>query len=79
VGESIAVIDSASATASALASLLEVHDLATPHGTPGSHTLLTSGPEAVFRDATTRIFGRDFGTVHQLEVDAAPLTVGSPA
>jgi glutamate racemase len=79
VGESIAVIDSASATASALASLLEVHDLATPHGSQGSHTLLTSGPETAFREATARIFGRDFGSVHRLEVGAPPLTMGSPA
>lgn len=76
VGEAIAVIDSASATASALASLLEVHDLAAPPRPQGTHTLLTSGPEDAFRDATTRIFGRDFGSVHGLAV-GAPMAVGS--
>ena len=50
VGEGIAVIDSASATASALASLIEIHALGTPDGAPGRHAMLTTGDVTAFRD-----------------------------
>ena len=46
VGDDIAVIDSASATASALASLLEVHALGAPDRPQGRHLLLTTGDVA---------------------------------
>jgi glutamate racemase len=76
VGEAIAVIDSASATASALASLLEVHGLAAPARPVASHTLLTSGPVEAFREAATRIFGRELGAVDPIEMMEAGTTAG---
>jgi glutamate racemase len=76
VGESVAVIDSASATASALASLLEVHDLAAPSRPEATHTLLTSGPVDAFREAAARIFGRELGPVARVEVGDARAVAG---
>jgi glutamate racemase len=49
VGEEIAVIDSASATASALASLIEIHALGAPGGAQGRHAMLTTGDVDAFR------------------------------
>jgi glutamate racemase len=78
VGPTIAVIDSATATASALASLLEVHGLAAPSRPAATHTLLTSGPVEAFRHAAARIFGREFGAVSRIDVgDAAAAGVGA--
>ena len=57
VGEGIAVIDSASATASALASLLEIHGLAAPDGREAQHHMLTTGDVAAFRETAVRLFG----------------------
>jgi glutamate racemase len=75
-GEAIAVIDSASATASALASLLEIHGLGAPAGHAVSHTLLTTGPVEAFREATTRIFGRAFETVESVGVGPRSVPAG---
>ena len=63
VGPDVAVIDSASATASALAGLLEMHDLDAPAGEARSHVQLTTGDVAAFgrdrraalRDALARV------------------------
>jgi len=68
VGEGTAVIDSASATASALASLIEVHALGAPHAGPGKHTMLTTGDVDVFRQTAVRLFGQDFGAIESLEL-----------
>lgn len=57
VGPHVAVIDSASATASALAGLLEVHGLAAPAGAVVSHVQLTTGDVAAFRRIAQRLFG----------------------
>ncbi len=54
VGDDIAVIDSASATASALASLMEVHDLGAPDRPRGRHLTLTTGGMDAFRHTTRR-------------------------
>jgi len=66
VGEGTAVIDSASATASALASLIEIHDLGTTSSGPGRHAMLTTGDVAAFRETTERLFGEDLGPVEAL-------------
>ncbi|MFV2061910.1 MAG: glutamate racemase, partial [Chloroflexota bacterium] len=66
VGGSIAVIDSASATASALASLLEVHELGAPATAQGRHRMLTTGGVDRFRDTAVRLFGPAFAAVEQL-------------
>jgi len=70
VGSDVAVIDSASATASALAGLLEIHSLAAPAGTPASHVQLTTGDV----DSFTRIAGRLFG---EPPVEVEQVTVAS--
>jgi glutamate racemase len=64
VGEGIAVIDSATATASALASLLEIHGLAAPEDQAPVHTLLTTGDAQAFAAAAGTLFGRDFAARH---------------
>lgn len=68
VGPGTAVIDSATATASALASLLEVHELGAAPDATTSHQLLTTGDEAAFRTTATRLFGSEFSRVEAVEV-----------
>jgi glutamate racemase len=68
VGPGVAVIDSASATASALASLLEIHDLAAPRGTPVEHRLLTTGDVAAFSSTAGLLFGAGFSDVGSVRV-----------
>jgi len=63
VGPAVAVIDSASATASALAGLLEVNGLeGAPDGEP-VHLQLTTGEVAAFRRTAERLFGQLFPSV----------------
>jgi glutamate racemase len=66
VGEGTAVIDSASATASALASLLEVHDLGTPDPAGGRHLMFTTGDTTAFEATATRLFGSGLGEVRSI-------------
>ena len=66
VGEATAVIDSATATASALASLIEIHALGAPDSGPGRHVLFTTGDVAAFESTATRLFGADLGTIESL-------------
>ena len=68
VGPDTAVIDSASATASALASLIEIHALGTPSSGPGRHTMLTTGGVDAFRGTAVRLFGEDFGAVEGVDL-----------
>ncbi len=70
-GDGVAVIDSASATASALANLLEINGLsASPDGTP-RHVQLTTGDVASFRRTSDRLFGPVFPTVERVAVPGA--------
>jgi glutamate racemase len=73
VGPEVAVIDSASATASALASLLEVGGMAADPTTdvPARHRQLTTGDVAAFEATASRLFGSPFPSVEAVEV--APL------
>jgi glutamate racemase len=71
VGANTAVIDSASATASALASLLEVHGLDAPESAQGQHQMLTTGDLDSFSETASRLFGEAFGVVEPLELDEA--------
>ena len=71
VGPGTAVIDSATATASALASLLEVHDLGTPDTAPGQHLLLTTGDVAAFEATSTRLFGAGLGEIEPIVLGRA--------
>lgn len=70
VGTGTAVIDSASATASALASLIEVHALGTPAAGPGRHSMLTTGDVEAFKATAIQLFGEDFGVVRSIDLDA---------
>lgn len=76
VGDGTAVIDSATATASALASLVEVHDLGTPDPRPGHHLLLTTGDVAAFEATATRLFGGDLGSVEPIALGSAVAPAG---
>lgn len=69
VGTGVAVIDSASATASALASLLEVQGMASDGG-PAEHVQLTTGDLETFRSTAHRLFGPLFPAVGPVEVGA---------
>jgi glutamate racemase len=70
-GEQVAVIDSASATASSLAGLLEVNDLLAPSDNPVHHLQLTTGDVATFRRLAQRLFGALVPTVEAVGVPGA--------
>jgi glutamate racemase len=76
VGPETAVIDSATATASALASLIEIHALGTPADAPGRHQMITTGDVAAFTATATLLFGDDIGAVESIELDTSATTVG---
>jgi glutamate racemase len=65
-GPDVAVIDSATATASALAELLAVTDLLAPEGHPARHLQLTTGETAAFERTAERLFGPGFHTVESI-------------
>lgn len=71
VGADVAVIDSASATASALAGLLEIHGLAAPAGNDAQHVQLTTGDVRAFQAIAERLFGSLFPTVEPVAVAGA--------
>jgi glutamate racemase len=71
VGPGVAVIDSASATASALASLLEANGLAAPAGSQPTHLQLTTGSVRAFRHMAERLFGELFPSVEAVVVRGA--------
>ncbi|HTS15557.1 MAG TPA: glutamate racemase [Candidatus Sulfotelmatobacter sp.] len=71
VGPAVAVIDSASATASALASLLEANGLAAPAGSAATHLQLTTGSVRAFRHMAERLFGQLFPAVEPVTVQGA--------
>lgn len=72
VGPDVAVIDSAAATASALAGLLEIHGLSAPSGSSADHVQLTTGDVATFEAIAGRLFEREFNRVE-------PVAVAGPA
>jgi glutamate racemase len=69
-GEHVAIVDSATATASALAELLGVNGLEASAGSP-THVQLTTGDAAAFRDLAVRLFGDAFPDVTAVELTAA--------
>ena len=71
-GEGIAVIDSAAATASALASLLEIHGLGAPTGAEVRHDLYTTGDVERFRATAVRLFGPSSAAVRAVLIADAP-------
>jgi glutamate racemase len=77
VGEEVAVIDSATATASALPSLLEIHGLANEGGRAARHTQLTTGDVDAFRAVAERLFGPLFLAVEAVRVGPVAASAGS--
>jgi glutamate racemase len=71
VGEGVAVIDSASATASVLAELLAVNELGAPAGARPVHLQFTTGDVARFRSTAAALFGAEFATVQPVVVPEA--------
>jgi glutamate racemase len=68
-GERVAIVDSATATASALAELLGVNGLEAAPATP-VHRQLTTGDVATFSALATRLFGEEFTDVAAIELNA---------
>lgn len=71
MGPDVAVIDSASATASALAGLLEVHGLHAPPGATPEHVQLTTGDVRNFAAIAERLFGPQLARVEPVAVAGA--------
>jgi glutamate racemase len=76
-GDGIAIVDSAAATASALAELLSINDIRARPGEHGaadagaSHQQLTTGDVEAFRSIAERMFGERFADVAGVELEAA--------
>ena len=75
-GEGVAIVDSATATASALVELLAINGLeasgaATDARAGASHVQLTTGDVGAFRAIAERIFGDDFPDVGSIDVGSA--------
>ena len=69
VGDRVAIVDSATATASALAELLSVNGLEAPdEGAPATHQQLTTGDVDRFRSIAARMFGETFPDVASVEL-----------
>jgi glutamate racemase len=73
VGERVAIVDSATATASALAELLSVNGLEAPAMTRGAaaHLQLTTGDPDQFHSLASRLFGSAFPDVERVELAVA--------
>jgi glutamate racemase len=65
-GATVAVVDSAPATASALAELLDMNGLAAPAGNRAQHNQLTTGDVAAFRRTAQLLFGDVFPAVAEV-------------
>ncbi len=76
-GEGIAIVDSAAATASALAELLSINGLDAPAG-DATHSQLTTGDVDAFRAIAERMFGEAFPDVAAVELagERAPGSTG---
>ncbi len=68
VGEGVAIVDSATATASALAELLSVNGLEGSADEPATHRQLTTGDAERFGTLAGRLFGTDFPDVESVEL-----------
>ena len=71
-GEGVAIVNSATATASALSELLAINGLEAPTAQPGEpiHIQLTTGNVAGFRSVAGRLFGDAFVDVEPVELTA---------
>jgi glutamate racemase len=73
VGDRVAIVDSATATASALAELLSVNGLEAPAPTDSAavHLQLTTGDPKRFHDLASRLFGAAFPDVDLVDLGVA--------
>jgi glutamate racemase len=73
VGDGVAIVDSATATASALAELLSVNGLEAPPaaGAAATHLQLTTGDPERFHELASRLFGADFPDVEPVDLRVA--------
>jgi glutamate racemase len=69
-GDRVAIVDSATATASALSELLSVNGLDAAASDPPDHVQLTTGDPARFADLAGRLFGADFASIEAVELGA---------
>ncbi len=70
-GEHVAIVDSATATASALAELLSINGLDVGTGPTATHVQLTTGDPATFHGLASRLFGSAFPDVEQVDLAVA--------
>ncbi len=70
VGDGVAIVDSATATASALSELLSVNGLEAPADDGPVHAQLTTGDPGHFDAVAGRLFGPDFVSVEAVELGA---------
>jgi glutamate racemase len=68
VGEHVAIVDSATATASALAELLGINGLDADPAGAGTHLQLTTGEAGTFHALAGRLFGSAFPDVEHVEL-----------
>jgi glutamate racemase len=68
VGERVAIVDSATATASALAELLGINGLEADPAASAAHLQLTTGDAGTFHALAGRLFGSAFPDVEQVEL-----------
>jgi glutamate racemase len=79
-GEGVAIVDSATATASALTELLAINGLEAPpkgsdaDGSGPAHVQLTTGDAAAFLAVAQRLFGDAFLDVERIELAPVPAT-----
>jgi glutamate racemase len=71
VGADVAIVDSATATASAVVEMLAMNGLEAPVGNDATHVQLTTGDVAAFTTVARRLFGEAFLDVTSLEVGTA--------
>jgi glutamate racemase len=73
-GDGVKIVDSATATASALTELLAINGLeAPPTAAASSHVQLTTGDVEAFRSVARRLFGDAFLDVEPVELGPAPV------
>jgi glutamate racemase len=71
VGDQVAIVDSATATASAVAEILAVNGLASPDDVEATHRQLTTGDADAFHALAARLFGSAFPEVEQIKLAVA--------
>ena len=72
-GDGVAIVDSATATASAVTELLAINGLEAPdRGASPAHVQLTTGDVDAFRTVARRLFGDAFLDVDRVELSAVP-------